>query len=272
MSEIDVNGVSLYHEAHGEGPGVILVHGSWSDADGWARVVPGLAGRCRVVAYDRRGHSRSEDPPGQGSVHQDVADLAALIEELGLAPAFVCGNSFGALIALRLAVARPDLVRGLAVHEPPALGLLRDDPELAALSRQFVERNEPVRVLLEAGESAAAAELFVDTVAFGPDSWPRVPAPLRHTFIRNAPSYLDELRDPEAFDLDLAALARYRDPVLLTRSDNSPPLFEPVLDRIALTLPQAESHLYRGAGHVPHVTEPAEYVALVLPRALAGTV
>ncbi|MEV4613746.1 alpha/beta hydrolase [Kitasatospora sp. NPDC049258] len=270
MSEIGVNGVSLYYEGRGTGPGVVLVHGSWGDADSWARVAPGLAGRCRVVAYDRRGHSRSADPPGQGSVHQDVADLAALIEELGLAPAFVCGNSYGGLVALRLAAARPELVRGLAVHEPPGLALLRDDPELASVARGFIERNEPIRVLLEAGESAAAAELFVDTVAFGPDAWPRLPAPLRHTFVRNAPTYLDELRDPEAFDLDLAALARYPEPVLLTRSDNSPPMFEPVLDRIALALPQVGSHLYRGAGHVPHMTEPAEYVRVVLPRTLAG--
>ncbi|GAA0686718.1 hypothetical protein GCM10010193_45750 [Kitasatospora atroaurantiaca] len=270
MPEVGVNGVSLYYESRGAGPGVVMVHGSWSDADSWTHVVPGLATQCRVVTYDRRGHSRSEEPLTQGSVHEDVADLAALIEELGLAPAFVCGNSYGSLITLRLACARPELLRGIAVHEPPGLDLLRDDPELRSITAGFADRIEPVRVLLEAGESAAAAELFVETVAFGPGAWAQLPAPLRHTFVRNAPTYLDELRDPDALDLDLEALSRFAEPVLLTRSDNSPPMFEPILDRIALDLPQAESHMYFGAGHTPHVTQPEEYVRVTLPRALAG--
>ncbi|MDH6575951.1 alpha/beta hydrolase [Kitasatospora sp. MAP5-34] len=269
MPEVGANGVSLYYESQGTGPGVVLVHGSWSDADSWSRVVPGLATGCTVVAYDRRGHSRSEDPGVQGSVHEDVADLAGLIEALGLAPAFVCGNSYGGLITLRLAAVRPELVRGITVHEPPGVELIRADPGLSVITGGFAERIAPVRVLLEAGESAAAAELFVETVALGPGAWLQLPAPLRHTFVRNAPTFLDELRDPEALALDLTALAGYTAPVLLTRSDGPAPLFEPVLDRIALTLPHAEIHVYLGAGHVPHVTQPEEYVRVVLPRALA---
>lgn len=270
MPEVGVNGVSLHYESHGTGPGVVLVHGSWSDADSWSRVLPGLATQCTAVAYDRRGHSRSEDPGTQGSVHEDVADLAGLIEALGLAPAFVCGNSYGSLITLRLAAARPELLRGIVVHEPPGAALLRDDPAQQAVTTGFADRLAAVRVLLEAGESAEAAELFVETVAFGPGAWEHLPAPLRHTFVRNAPTFLDELQDPDALDLDLEALARYEDPALLTRSDSAAPMFEAVLDRIALTLPQAASHVYTGAGHAPHVMQPEEYVRLVLPRALAG--
>jgi pimeloyl-ACP methyl ester carboxylesterase len=62
-------------------------------------------------------------------VRDDVADLAALLEELPHAPAHVVGNSFGASIVLRLAAARPDLFRSLIVHEPPLLGLLKDETE-----------------------------------------------------------------------------------------------------------------------------------------------
>lgn len=130
MAEIRVNGVSLYYETRGAGPGVVLVHGSWTDADSWVRVLPGLAEETTVVSYDRRGHSRSEDLLTQGSVYEDAADLAGLIVGLGLAPAYVCGDSYGGLIALRLAAARPDLLRGVTVHEPPATGILLADPEL----------------------------------------------------------------------------------------------------------------------------------------------
>ncbi|MFJ8474365.1 alpha/beta fold hydrolase [Kitasatospora sp. NPDC094011] len=269
MAEIRANGVSLHYEARGEGPGVVLVHGSWTDADSWARVVPGLAESTTVVAYDRRGHSRSEDPLTQGSVHEDAADLAGLIEGLGLAPAYVCGNSYGALIALRLAAARPDLLRGVAVHEPPATGVLLTEPELRPIGTALAGRIAAVRELLERAESAAAAELFVDTVAFGPGAWEQLPAPVRHTFVRNAPTYLDELRDPDALDLDLSALARFDEPALLTQSDDSPPMYGEVLDLIDLALPQAERHLYAGAGHAPHVSQPEEWVRVLLPRALA---
>ncbi|MGW4896446.1 alpha/beta fold hydrolase [Kitasatospora sp. NPDC004240] len=268
MAEIRANGVSLYYESRGAGPGVVLVHGSWDDGDSWARVVPGLAERATVVTYDRRGHSRSEDPLTQGSVHEDAADLAALIEGLGLAPAFVCGNSYGALIALRLASVRPELLRGLAVHEPPGIGLLLADPDLRPVATAMDTKIAPVRDLLEAAESAAAAELFVDTVALGPGAWAQLPAPVRHTFIRNAPSYLDELRDPDALDLDLDALAGFLEPALLTQSDDSPPMYGAVLDAVDLALPKAERHLYQGAGHVPHVSRPEEWVRVTLPRVI----
>ncbi|MFJ3787383.1 alpha/beta fold hydrolase [Kitasatospora sp. NPDC090091] len=268
MAEIRVNGVSLYYEARGSGPGVVLVHGSWSDADSWARVVPGLAEQAGVVAYDRRGHSRSEDLLTQGSVHEDAADLAGLIEGLGLAPAFVCGDSYGSLITLRLAAARPDLLRGIAVHEPPGTSMLLADPDLRPIGTAFAGRIAAVRELLEQAESAAAAELFVETLAFGPGAWAQLPAPIRHTYVRNAPTYLDELRDPDALDLDLAALSRYPEPALLTQSDDSAPMYGEVLDLIDLALPKPERHLYEAAGHAPHLSQPEEWVRVTLPRIL----
>ncbi|WP_327675526.1 alpha/beta fold hydrolase [Kitasatospora sp. NBC_00458] len=268
MAEIRVNGVSLYFETRGAGPGLVLVHGSWTDADGWSRVLPGLAEQATVVAYDRRGHSRSEDLLTQGSVYEDAADLAGLVRGLGLAPAYAIGDSYGSLVALRLAAARPDLLRGVAVHEPPATGVLLADPELRPIGVAFAERISAVRELLEQAESAAAAELYVDTIALGPGAWEQLPAPVRHTYIRNAPTYLDELRDPDALDLDLTALNRFTEPVLLTQSDDSQPMYGEVLDLIDLSLPKPERHLYHGAGHAPHLSQPEEWVRVMLPRVL----
>jgi pimeloyl-ACP methyl ester carboxylesterase len=120
MSDARVGGVRLFYESAGRGSRtLVLVHGSWSSHRNWHAVVPALAESFRVVAYDRRGHSLSERPSTQGSVLEDVDDLAGLIEQLDLAPAFVAGSSFGATIALRFAGARPDLVRAVIAHEPP---------------------------------------------------------------------------------------------------------------------------------------------------------
>jgi pimeloyl-ACP methyl ester carboxylesterase len=104
MATAKVNGVRLFYELNGIGEvPLVLVHGSWDSHNDWGLVVPRLADSFRVLTYDRRGHSKSERPTGQGSVREDVADLAALIEHLGLVPAWVVGNSFGASITLRLA-------------------------------------------------------------------------------------------------------------------------------------------------------------------------
>ena len=137
------NGVKLYYEESGSGQPLVLVHGSWTDLRSWDLVVPSLAERFRVVTYDRRGHSRSERPAGQGSVHEDVADLAAVIESLGLAPAHVIGNSFGGSIVLRLAAERPELFRSLSVHEPPLLACWRLIPPLRPCSTRTAAQLGP---------------------------------------------------------------------------------------------------------------------------------
>ena len=81
MATATVNGVELFYEMSGSGDiPIVVVHGSWSSHHNWDRVVPGLAKSFRVLAYDRRGHSQSQRLTGQGSVREDVADLAALIE------------------------------------------------------------------------------------------------------------------------------------------------------------------------------------------------
>jgi pimeloyl-ACP methyl ester carboxylesterase len=104
-----------------------------------------------VLTYDRRGHSQSERPASQGSVHEDVADLAALIEELDLAPAHIVGNSFGGSIVLRLAGERPDLFRSLIVQEPPLFSLLTNEPDGQAMLQTLKARIDAVDELLEAG-------------------------------------------------------------------------------------------------------------------------
>src|SRR5262245_55330438 len=172
MAKAMVNGVRLFYELKGAGAvPLVLVHGSWDSHHDWDLVVPRLAGSFRVLTYDRRGHCQSERPTGQGSVLEDVADLAALIEHLGLGPAWVVGNSFGASIALRLAGQRPDLLRGLIAHEPPFFALLGGDPGFAPLLADVSERIRAVVERIASGDHAGGAEQFVETVALGPGAW-----------------------------------------------------------------------------------------------------
>ena len=75
-----INGVGIFWELTGTGgEPLVLVHGSWGDHHNWDKVVEELSENFRVLTYDRRGHSQSERPPGQGSVEEDIADLTGLI-------------------------------------------------------------------------------------------------------------------------------------------------------------------------------------------------
>lgn len=254
------NGVRLGYVLTGEvGPPLVLVHGSWGDHTSWDLIVPALAQRFRVLAYDRRGHGQSERPPSQGSAEEDAADLAALIAHLGFAHAYVAGNSFGSSVALRLAAGRPDLVRGLAVHEPPLLDLPLDDPADARAAGAVKKRIAAVATRLAAGDMEGGARDFFDTVAFAPGTWETFPPEQQRVFVDHAPTFLDETRDPDAYTLDLGALAAFRGPVLLTYGDQSLPFYAPIVVRVAAALPRAERHVYVGAGHVPHFSHPADY-------------
>ncbi|MGH2543823.1 MAG: alpha/beta fold hydrolase, partial [Ardenticatenaceae bacterium] len=176
MATANVNGIRLFYEVSGDGEiPLVFAHGSWVSHHNWDAVVPGLAESFRVVAYDRRGHSESERTTEQGSVREDVADLAALIEYLELAPAWVAGNSFGASITLRLAGERPDLLQGIIAHEPPLFSLLASDPLMSPMLEEVEKRVSVVVERIASEDHAGAAEQFVETVALGPGSWAQLP-------------------------------------------------------------------------------------------------
>lgn len=264
MATITVNGVRLFYQLHGRGDiPLVLVHGSWASHHIWDLVVPSLAESFRVLSYDRRGHSGSERPTAQGSVREDVADLAALIEKLGLGPAWVAGNSFGASITLRLAGERPELFRGLIAHEPPLFSLLADDPNVLPILEEVENRIGAVTKRIASGDHAGAAEQFVETVAFGPNAWAQLPPDFQQTLIENAPTFLDESNDPEQFAFDLEWVKEFTSPSLLTSGDQSPPTFAPVVAQLAGALPKVETMIFPGAGHIPHFTHPDAYVEAI---------
>ena len=244
----------------------VLVHGSWDDRQAWALIEEDLARRFRVVSYDRRGHTGSEDSPEPGARRDDEDDLADLLETLGLAPANVVGNSFGASIALGLAARRPELFRTLCAHEPPLLSLAADDPTVA----QVGEAMGPVLELIERGEAEAAARDFVENIALGPGAWGMMPLEERASMAANAHTFAGEVLDSEWAEIDLDALGGIAFPVLLTKGDQSPPFFSRVIARLADDIDSAEVRTLPGAGHVPHMTHPAEYVS-VISRFVART-
>ena len=248
-----INDIDLYCETLGEGPPVVLVHGSWTDHRTWRDVAPALAEDHLVVTYDRRGHSRSERPGRPGSRRVDEDDLAALVASLGAGPAHLVGSSYGASIALGMATRYPDLTRTVAGHEPPLLDAI--EPGRAAAVRHRLDRTA---ALLREGHLDAAAAHFVEHIAIGPGGWGLVPIDDRRVMVANASTVLEMLDDPRWAAPPEPAWPDV--PVLLTTGDASPPWFRDVAAALAPGH-AVERRVLAGAGHVPHLSHPGDYAA-----------
>jgi pimeloyl-ACP methyl ester carboxylesterase len=107
------DGVEIAFDTWGEGPPVLLLHGFASSHRGsWVTtgVVDALTGvGRRVVAWDARGHGRSEKPHDPAAYDDDamVRDAIALLDHLSLGPVDVVGYSMGAMTTIRLAARDP---------------------------------------------------------------------------------------------------------------------------------------------------------------------
>ena len=119
----------------GDGPAVLLVHGTPTWSFLWRRLVPQLSRTHRVIVPDHLGFGLSDKPPDAPYRPQDHARrLAALVDALGLDDFALVVHDFGGPIGLPLALDRPESVRALGLHNT-WLWSLADDPQTARASR-----------------------------------------------------------------------------------------------------------------------------------------
>ena len=108
MPTARINGINLYHEAHGEGPAVIFLHGSGGNHVIWWQQVGYFSERYKVVTVDLRGFGKSDEGTGGPDALQFPADVIGLMDHLKIEKAVVVGQSLGATACLRLAVGYPN--------------------------------------------------------------------------------------------------------------------------------------------------------------------
>ena len=239
----------------GDGEPLVLVHGAWTGASTWALLTGPLSARYEVIAYDRRGHSGSTRGTATPDRRRHEEDLAALIEALGRGPVHLAGTSYGALVALELAGRRPELVRSVVAHEPPAVAL-HPAPEMEVLFAS-------VGAQIAAGDAAGATRRFFEEAVLGPGGWSLVPEPVQAAAIGNAETFADMLADPRWGELDTDAIGPYSGRVLITSGDTGPDW----LPRIARTVARgidAPVRVIDGAGHTPHHTHPEAFAAAII--------
>lgn len=227
--------------ATGQGPNLVLVHGTATDRSGWGTLPWLLRDRARIVRYDRRGTGLW--PLATDAVAPTVADhagdLADLVVSLPDAPTFVCGASFGATVALELARSRPGLVAGAVLFEPAIIN--GDD---AATPDLPVARE--IRSLGAAGREWEAVERFLGRVM------PRSAAEAGDARARRAMDWQTVWRDLAAsadYRPRLASLRSLRTPVLLLHGERSPEAMHRSVDALAAVLPRARAEIVAGADH-----------------------
>ncbi len=130
MADVHANGlcfnVQLLGPQDAAAPVVVFVHGLVTDnlsSFYYTLAGPTAVAGARVILYDLRGHGRSQRPEDGYTADDNVADLCALLDALGIdAPVFLAGNSYGGLLAARMAAAAPERVAGLVLIEASCAG------------------------------------------------------------------------------------------------------------------------------------------------------
>jgi 3-oxoadipate enol-lactonase len=122
MQVADIGGRRLHHALTGPegGPALVLVNSLGTDFRLWDAFLPHLAPDWRVLRWDFAGHGLSEPMDGPCTIARHAADLAALMDAVGIGRAAVFGVSVGGQIAQQLAATRPERVRGLIAADTAA--------------------------------------------------------------------------------------------------------------------------------------------------------
>ena len=132
-NSIEANGIRTNYHDQGSGDTVVLVHGSGPGVSAWANwrlTIPDLAQRLRVIAPDMVGFGFTDRPEGiEYKLDTWVEQYVGLLDGLGIEKAHVVGNSFGAALALAVAVRHPErvdrlvLMGAMGIHAPLPEGL-----------------------------------------------------------------------------------------------------------------------------------------------------
>jgi pimeloyl-ACP methyl ester carboxylesterase len=234
-----VNGVTLHTHVLGDGLPLAMLHGLFvgSLASWYFTAAPVLSRSHRVLLYDLRGHGKSERALKGYDLATLAADLEGLLERFHAGPLSLVGHSYGALVALRFALDRPERVRRLALVEAPL------PPSRLAEMRAFQERTPE-----QMADALPAA--MRRTLARDGRQAARLLASLG--FLISESSLLaDMVAEPDLPDASLAALAC---PVLCVYGTESS--CRDVGTRLERVIPGARLVFLKG-GHFLHLDAPS---------------
>jgi pimeloyl-ACP methyl ester carboxylesterase len=161
MPKVQVNGVDLYYESHGEGPAIVWCPGADGNHLSWWQQVPHFMDRYRCIVFDMRGFGltsvRSDQPGGAAFVD----DVEALLDHLGIDDVRIVGQSMGGRPALGLALRSPERVKALVLADTTAgftpVGM---EDRLAELRKKMEETDDMYSMLVAHDYAEREPELY----------------------------------------------------------------------------------------------------------------
>lgn len=115
MPTMKTSNVQTYYEVHGEGPVLVFIHGLGACHKMWQPQIEPFSRQFKLIVYDVRGHGDSTGSDEKYTIELFASDLKALLDELGVAKAHICGLSMGGLIAQQFAIDYPASVDKLVL-------------------------------------------------------------------------------------------------------------------------------------------------------------
>ena len=259
---VNAGGLRWHVQVMGEGPAILLLHGTGAATHSWRALAPLLARRFTVVAPDLPGHGFTGQPPAEGMSLPGMARLvAALVRALRIAPALVAGHSAGAAVGAQMAIdghVAPAALMSLNGALLPLPG--RESVLFPAAARMLASL--PVVPWIVARQ--ASNQALVDRMLAGTGSrldpqdarlYARLFAQPRHVAAA--------LRMMARWDLNAFDIARLRVPLTLVAGERDGMIPPSVARRVAERLPGSRLVLLPGLGHLAHEEDPARITALV---------
>jgi len=240
-----------------------MIHCSLAEAGVWGGMARDLSGALTMTAFDLPGHGRSGDWEARGEMSAVCAEIASEFAVKN-PPMDVIGHSFGAVVALRLAIVRPDLVRSLVMVEPVFFAAgLSARPEACAV--HLLEK-AAFEAAIAAGDLTRAAHGFIGAWGGG-RPWSKFTADQQARIAEQMP--LIAAAGPALYDdvggmLTPGVLEAVEVPVLLLEGSEAPAIIPAINDGLAARLQNVRRGVIGGAGHMSVATHSAQVSAEVL--------
>jgi magnesium chelatase accessory protein len=259
-------GIRWHVQFAGNGPAILLLHGTGAATHSWHGLLPLLARDFTVIAPDLPGHGFTETPPPRALSLPGMAQAVhALLQALGTTPVLVAGHSAGAAVAALMALEGTIAPRAL-ISINGALLPLRGGPGdlfiFSALARMLVSVPlVPWLIARRAGDRAAVERLLRNT---GSRLTPEA-VDCYAALVRRPGHVAAALGMMAAWDLHplARALPRLTPKFILVVGGNDRTIPPADAQRVRAVLPLAEIVTLPGLGHLAHEEDPAAVAAII---------
>lgn len=241
------------------GSPALALHCTMAFSGAWSALSAVLS-NLTITAPDLLNHGGSPDWDGQGDLFDRVTEASLPFLHTR---SHIIGHSFGAMIALRLAVEHPDLVTSLTLIEPVFFRIAQQDAP--GLLERHNDDAKDYLAAIQSGDYMLSARLFNRMWATdGTPRWPQIPENIRQAMARGVqivPFCSDAIFDDTADLLNPDRLSRLSAPTLVLRGSLTHPIMATINDGLARRMQNAESVVVDGAGHMLPITHPKQTAA-----------